>query len=509
MNVNKDTVGWWISLSVLFLSAYWIQSHMALHQDIVILSHTAKVMLQGHTYGEGIFEPNPPLIFYLHAIPVLIAQWTGINILHVLYGYMFFWIAVSISCLRILIKNLFYTNGWIYYPLLYGLLYIFLFLPAEAFAQREHLLLMFTLPYLFLAACRLDNQHVHPGFAAVLGIMGGIGFSIKPFFLPAWIFIELFFIIRGKKITAALRTESVCAGLIILLYNLSVPLLYPAYIRDVLPLWYPFYRAIMKPWQALFLNFYSEFCWVSLICMSWIQKQDPDAPIKRVLQLGGFGFFITYLLPGAPWFYHIMPAFSVCILYWIIRCGESLKRISELSFRAWDTWLRVAITLCLSVMIFSLPAMHSMVLLPYFTRQFASDNALKRLASFLDTHAPHNSYDFLSMNHALYKLEFYSTARFVGSFSFCNWEYTRLAPAIYSPSYRQAMLSYVLNIMSQDLNIQKPDFVLIDTATAPHYLGFAIDYVKDYTQHPDFRRAFSHYQYITAIAPFEIYRRIS
>lgn len=501
MEKKPALVYWWILLFALCLLAYLIQINIGLHKDVAIISHTAALMLQGQTYAHDIFEPNPPLIFYLHFLPVIIAKITGINIIYVLRLYILALIVLSVTCSRALFAILFKSNTMLIDFMTFGLACILLFLPAEAFGQREHFLLILTMPYFFLVACRLDRININPFFAVLIGVMAGIGFAIKPFFLPTLLLIELLSVYRKKSLLGWIRLEAIAASLVILGYGLSVILLYPDYWRIVLPLWMPYYRGIVRPWSALLTCLDFLFCCVAMLSSCFTPKGDRNATIKTVLGLSIIGYIIAFLIPRVAWYYHLIPALSMACLYFILVFGELARE----STRAID----IGVTALLAIVIFSLPVYQSMALTIRAINDFHSNNPINQLIVFFNKQQKNSTYDFLSMTHQLYALEFYSSAHYVGSFPFCSWEYTQPSLTHDEIQNQRDKLSYVLNVMRHDLDDKKPDFVIVDIPSSQAYLKRTIDFPNEYSHDKNFHHAWSHYRYFGSIKPYDMYQRIS
>jgi len=147
----------------LYLIAGWVQWHIFLNWDVSLLMHTADRLLQGGQYGIDFFDTDPPLILYLYAIPVLWAKWFSLpfNITNFLYTFI-------ISIISLLLCHYSLRRIEISHPTMYSrsillpaIAFAFLFPPAMDFAQREHLTVMLTLPYLLLIACRLCHCPLH------------------------------------------------------------------------------------------------------------------------------------------------------------------------------------------------------------------------------------------------------------------------------------------------------------------------------------------------------------
>ena len=196
MKKTHNLIHWWLPFIVLCIGTYWIQINLYLHKDVAILSHTAAQILQGQTYAHDIFEPNPPLIFYLHALPILLAKITGIKIIYVLRLVILAFIILSVVSSRLLLRKIIVkkeerhsTDFQLLNIISYGIALALLYLPAQEFGQREHFFVILTLPYMILAVYRLQHHSLKTKFALGIGFMAGPGFSIKPFFLSTVLLI--------------------------------------------------------------------------------------------------------------------------------------------------------------------------------------------------------------------------------------------------------------------------------------------------------------------------------
>lgn len=487
---------WWFSFLVLCIFAFWIQTHLYLHKDVAIISHSALQLLQGQTYMHDIFDPNPPLIFYIHIIPILLAKLSGISMVYMLRAYVLLLIIASMFCLQNLLKTLLGSHKRLATRVMsYGLAYILLFLPAEAFGQREHLFLILTLPYLFLAGLRIQSKPIHPFHALFIGCMAGVGFAIKPFFLISFFFLELLLINRTNRAWDMFRLESITCISIILVYGLSVLYFQPEYLRIVLPFWMPYYRGITKPWSHLLTSSFLWCCTSMVILL--IQKHSKRDGLKSILMACIIGNITIYVIPQVNWYYHILPALSLAFLYFILVFSELAPTIKTIS-----DWV---IVMVLAGVIFFLPVGQSISRLYHAITYFHTNNAEKQLMTMLSSYPNHHHYMFFSMTHNLYNLEFYSSTRNVGSLSFCNWEYTRLGH--YSSTYQDQMRSYALKVIAHDLNVKKPEFVIVDVPSSRTYLKQEIDFPVEFDRNKSFHDAWSHYAFETSVRPYDVYRR--
>ena len=339
--------------------------------------------------------------------------------------------------------------------------------------------------------------------AVLVGIMAGIGFSIKPYFLITLFCIELLVSYRKKSVFSWLRIESIIAILIIFLYGLSVLIYYPEFLSIVVPLWIPFYYARIEPWINILDCFYFVFCCAAIALSCFNYDKEPYSMIKMVFVVTILGDLIVFLIPRTTWYYHILPAFSIACLYFTLILGELSQEKSINPSRGADksAIIQMATLVPFFMLVFAC-ASETIKKIAYFH----SDNSMNKIIAFINKRQSDHSYDFFSITHRLNILEYYSTMKYVGTFPFF-WEFSKLLPKQDALVYLNTSLPYVLNIISHDLNDKKPQFIIIDKIAAEWYLNQRIDYPKEYSKNKSFREAWSHYNYLETIEFFDIYQR--
>src|SRR6185312_4261955 len=143
------------------LAAIFIQAHLQVHGDVGYLLYTAEQVFSGKLYGKEMFETNPPMILYLYSPVIFLAKLTSISVLIWVRIYIFILSIISFSlCYRLSKK--FFSNIAVQHVFMSGVLFTLLLLPAEQFGQREHLFVIFLLPYLLATACLLTKKNIHP-----------------------------------------------------------------------------------------------------------------------------------------------------------------------------------------------------------------------------------------------------------------------------------------------------------------------------------------------------------
>lgn len=495
MNSTKKSLAyWWLPLILTCALTYIIQSNTYLYMDQAFILHTAQQFLEGQRYGQSIFEPNPPMIFYLQMPALLIAKFFHINLLIAFRLYLIAVCIISLFITRYLLIQIFFSQPQLIYLFSYVLFFNFLILPANQFGQRECFMMMLTLPYLFSAALKLNQQKISTGLAVVVGIMAGIGFSIKPHFLTTLVLIELYFIFKKRHLFGWVRIESIIIAVIMFSYLCVILIIYPAYLKDVLPLWWSHYIVVKQPW----INFvFDPFCWfcLSALVFYFCSYQKKSFPIlSQILLLALLGFIITFLIPQVDWNYHILPAFNIACLLFALTYWQSCYSIHRT--RLYKTSTAIFIVL--------IPLSLAIYLTSLGIYTFKKEKRFESLIAFFNQQKSDTTFDIISISFNYIALEFYSTAKYVGSFVTTSWNYDLCTQ---NPAFLKNE-TYGVNVIARDLENKQPHFVLINNFDTQDYLGRPYDYLFEYTQFPEFQTAWKKYRYLKMIDGYEVYEHI-
>lgn len=87
---------------------------------------------------------------------------------------------------------------------------------TEDFGQREHLFIIYALPWLLLRFCSWEGKQFHPVGAFILGVLAGMAASIKPQFIMPIVLIEAYWLLRYRCFRPLFALEVrgfVCFGL--------------------------------------------------------------------------------------------------------------------------------------------------------------------------------------------------------------------------------------------------------------------------------------------------------
>ena len=87
------------------------------------------------------------------------------------------------------------------------------------FGQREHWMVLLTLPYIVARGCRLNNSAVSPATGAAIGVAATLGFCIKPYFLLVPIALEVWILAPTRRPSLSIRPETIAMAIAGIVYG--------------------------------------------------------------------------------------------------------------------------------------------------------------------------------------------------------------------------------------------------------------------------------------------------
>lgn len=304
-----------------------------LNHDAAWHLYTAMRVVAGDRLGIDVFDVNPPMSAWLFSMPAAVIGVTGLAAGLVFKLFAMLVLSLSwIACLRLLKVSADSVAGIVLGAVLF-------LLPGYDFAQREHLVLAFTLPYALMAARRAaDHACFSPAVAALAGVVAAVGIGIKPHFLAIPVLLELWMIVRTRRLTAAFRPETLALFSGLCVYIVAVWLLAPAYLTEVVPKAAVSYGGFETGWGNLAFTMLIRLAPALVVlaaCMAFAGKARDAAAWQAILMLGA-GFLVAVVLQKKGWTYQLYPV-SACLLMAAALCmrGDitaARKRLATVAF---------------------------------------------------------------------------------------------------------------------------------------------------------------------------------
>jgi hypothetical protein len=335
-------------LTLLFVLAWDMQSHILLNWDVSWFLHSSEKLLAGGTYTKDFWEINPPLILYLYLPAVFLTKIFSLSIITALRTYVFLLVTLSLYCCYQLLDKIFtaerdkLTDG-----LTLVLATVLLIFPVEQFGQSEHLLLIFIMPYLLGIAYQVSGNKLSRHFSLVIGVMAGFGFAIKPYFLLTFVCLECYHMISSRNIFSWLRTEVFTIFAVIAVYLIVVFSLHRDYLFMVIPLARSlYYTGVNEAWQNVVGNIGTLTCYSAILFYVLQANIKTYRILRTVFLLTTLSLLGIYIFQQTSWYSHLYPAYAtgVCLLaleFAIFSTQTISKRINYLSIgiiAAFSVW---------------------------------------------------------------------------------------------------------------------------------------------------------------------------
>ena len=142
--------------TILWLIALVVNLQRLPHPDVSWYLVATDRFVDGGVLYRDIVEINPPLAFYLHVPPIIAARLTGWSPEAWFFGYVFVLIAGALAIIRHLLHSVSRLSMTHRGGMLLASFSVLVILPWHVFGEREHFLLVSSLPYFFLIAARRE-----------------------------------------------------------------------------------------------------------------------------------------------------------------------------------------------------------------------------------------------------------------------------------------------------------------------------------------------------------------
>lgn len=486
---------------LMFLAAISLQQAMYLHCDVSYLIEVANQMRLGGQYGNQILETNPPMILYLSLPMLYLANHFALPIAMGCRIVVFAWILISLSLSAMLLRRLI-REQLLFWSFFFAIEAVLLFLPANQFGQREHFFVMMMLPYLWLACCRLENIPVSYFLAILVGIVAGIGFAIKPYFLPPLILVELYIIIRKRSLLAWIRPELLTIIACIAIYVVTTYIYFPNYFTVLMPLLNLFYfAALHESLGYMFTNSIVLYGIASLVSYLILRRADRYRSFHAILGLATLGTMFTFLITQTTWYYHLLPAFSMSVLLFVFILSE---------FSDSGTPQGVILYIFSLLVILYLP-IKLVTLISLDELQTKRNGAYHQLIEYVQSQpGPHSVMCFSANSTAdCFPLTTETHSIHASRYPFFWWiRSLRTYQKMHQLTGKNKLgADYLVGSLVEDLNNQKPRWIIINRDHSARLLGPSFDFIHFLSQYPTFARAIKPYHRVTSIDYYDIYSR--
>jgi hypothetical protein len=316
--------------------------------DQMWLLYAARLVLHGAPlYGPRVFETNPPLVIWLSTIPAALSSLTHIP--DTALGK-FFVLALEFSiaalCLRLLRIVRPSLSRTALYMLAFVYVTVFAVMPARDFGQRDHLLILFILPYVVAAAVRAQAKPIAPPLAWLIGVLALAGVVLKPHQILIPVALEATLLLRKRTSESQLprlsllRPEIYAMILSGCLFLLAIRLFAPFYFSIILPIVGDTYWAYhqLTFWQLIGQSIQLHILAAIDLALFFATGWRKASTVTSFLLIAGLASTLAFYLQGTGWYYQQLPAlslFSLALAFLLIDLAEARAARSQLRCPPW------------------------------------------------------------------------------------------------------------------------------------------------------------------------------
>jgi hypothetical protein len=179
--------------------------------------------------------------------------------------------------------------------------------PGGDFGQREQIAVLFVLPYVLTSCLAVSGRSPGLRTSLISGVLGGIGFAIKPHFLLAFVLAEL--VVLAHRLAASgrwLRPSAAAAALTMLVYAVVVIVFVPQFLEVA--------RHVVRVYGGLDAEPHVILALVDLrvwaaaaFAFAALHRWLPHRPVSLLLLAVATGFLGAAVVQMKGWPYHLYP----------------------------------------------------------------------------------------------------------------------------------------------------------------------------------------------------------
>lgn len=314
---------WWLGGSVVLFLALFIRAvfnfSWPINHDCAMYVDAGRLVLQGKVPYIDFIDLNPPLIFYISAVPVLLKQMTGVDLDKCFSALI--WLIGLFSWLLVygIARGFRGADSKFIGPILFGIA-AFNFCVSEwgEFGQRQHLVAMAIVPFVILRWLRSQSAVVCPWLATLVGLFLGLGLDLVPQYALVPLAVEC--CLPGKKLVLKrfLTAEIVAALFCGIAYGALFLLLPKQALEAFTSRWMPLtvqgYAAYNANWDAFTIFPFLIGC-IPLLLSALVMTYKHRCSLSLPLFVFCVAAYVAALLQLKGWFNHYLPMFAGSILY--------------------------------------------------------------------------------------------------------------------------------------------------------------------------------------------------
>ncbi len=313
-------------LGIVLVAITYFRYPMNISIDPAMYLQAGELLLQGKRPYVDFLEINPPLIFYLNTLPVLLAKYTGLSVILafkvILLGLM--------GCMGICLVRILSTHPLVSRFAALCIIGFYFLIPillmfVVAAGQREHLFMIAFAPYFYMRTSNLLQPKPIQALSLFVSFFCALMACLKPQFIFIVVCLEFSLVYLRHSFRTLFQKDVYVFGAVVLLYCTHFLLLPTevrhAFFNDLVPQIVSHYQSFGRSPINL-LNFRWHY-WVtavsSVVLLLCLRANKISREMNFALAVFGISALIVYFAQGKGWFYHFIPLIysSALAIPWI------------------------------------------------------------------------------------------------------------------------------------------------------------------------------------------------
>ncbi len=476
-----------LALGAAFLAGLVLLWGIPVSLDVVWQMWIAQQLLHSAKLYVDILEVNPPLWFWM-ALPVQqVANATGIASPHLMAAAVYLYGGLALVLLALLVADWRARER----ALLMGAAFVAITAVAlNSYAQREHIALIAAVPYALLAARRGEATKVNPWLALCVGLLAGLGFGLKHYFVLVPLSLEVWLYLRQRSLRRLVRPETVALAVLAVAYAAAVFHFAPEFFKNIVPLVMLAYDGYKTTLLVQLAN-PAVAAWVLVLIGLW-RARSSATPVTMAFLLAGIAFMASYFIQAKGWSYHALPA-NGCLF---IAAASVVMRMDRAALVR-NPYLAAAMLLPLAVAAVRGP--YDNELRPYMLDKLAS--VPRGSVAFMIDVNPSRVWPMVANEGYRWPSRYYSFWM-LPTIATYEHDHGRLSPQLqtFADSVRAQLL--------HDLQCNPPALVIVDDPhTVPALDAAGFDYLAFFRRNAGIADLLAHYSHEKDKGIFDIFRK--
>ena len=304
----------WLPMIAIVVSAVVLRKFLVPNVNVSWFITIAEKWLDGQSLYVDIFDVNPPASMFLYVVPVLLARLSGLPAEFTVDALVFLSAGLSLwLTIRILLdaKLLAPRQAW---PVAALAAIVLIIIPAQSFAEREHIALIAFLPALAAIAVRATGATPNWPMVLVAGLCAGITVVIKPQFATAQLCTVAASALCVRRWRVVFALENWIAVALLAAYAVLTLVAYPRFFTVELPLVLAGYIPIKEEFFSFIMHAALPLWVAILLLIVHLKRRAMFEPPFCLLLAASIGFFISYFVQQKGWPYQSYPMLALALV---------------------------------------------------------------------------------------------------------------------------------------------------------------------------------------------------